>query len=465
MTRRNDRALARRQDPRHREHRIHGRLVDVWNETLGSTLSADAAAGDNVLAVDDIAAFDDDGGFLRIGGTSGQVIEYTGTTEDDDSDKGTILLAAALDVSAEEDDDIDVWNDFYDMVDTVQYALVAVEGDDDNEETIDATVADGLNLVTGQRGRVAETVVLERDGDEWEIIRVKGRPAEAGANGGIRFEADDVRTITSGDVAAGVATVQLSHRPIDESLVLFFGIPQEPTRYTVNYAARTVTVPLDGWEPAGERIWVHYAYLQGVLTPGAADTEPISHVGTITRSYVDFTSLPLPAGTQDGDLLVLSMVGGTVSCTDGRMTRRLDYTIPTSVSPGGVWTGVANGSGDDLGAVLTRTGTGSSAAVLSVFRGVSEITAIETVTTTDPGAGAVPSVDARFAILAAFAGFGVVDGPIVGPTEYAIAGQSAGTGKSVAEIDYWQGDAPSPAGVVGVSGSFRGLGLAVIGVD
>lgn len=243
-----------------RRDRITGRLLRVWEESIGTSLTADAAVAATTLSVDDVSPFNDDGdgGWLQVGA---QVIAYT--TVDDDA--STITLATAITTLVEDGEDVAVWNDLYDEVDTVQRAHVVVEGDDNNHDVIEAVVADTVSdLANGDRGKPRETVVLERDGDEWELIRVKGRPSKSR---GHKYEADDTHTLTATDITAGTVTFPLTHRPLDESLKAWLGgVFQEPTEYTINYAAKTITWPLDGWESAGLRIAVHYAYRPALVS-------------------------------------------------------------------------------------------------------------------------------------------------------------------------------------------------------
>ena len=240
-----------------RRDRITGRLLRAWEEPQGTSLTADHAIAATTLNVDDVSAFNDDGegGWLYIGS---QVVAYT----DVDDDASTITLAAGLAAAAADGDEVSVWNDLYGEVDTVQWADVAVEGEDHNFDTIRAVVADTVNdLANGDRGKPRETVVLERDGDEWELIRVKGRPSKSR---GHKWEANDVYTLTAADITAGYAVAPLSFRPTEESVKLVLaGVPQRPTEWAIDYAAQEITVPLDSWSRAGDIVWSHYDYLAG----------------------------------------------------------------------------------------------------------------------------------------------------------------------------------------------------------
>jgi hypothetical protein len=239
--------------------REHGRIMSVETKTRGDALAEDAAAAATTLVVGDAGDFDEDGGWLLI---NDQVVEYLEV----DDDESTITLAEGLDAAGSEGDAVHVWSTLYDEVVDYQEALVEVDGEYDNPEPVVAEVAEGVgDLPEGDRGAAGESCTLLRvSDDEWEIVGVGGRSRKSKS---IRFEADDVYVLTADDVTAGVATFPLSHRPIDESVdARWRTVSQEPTEYTVNYDAKTITWPLDGFEQAGDRIWVHYAYRKGVRT-------------------------------------------------------------------------------------------------------------------------------------------------------------------------------------------------------
>lgn len=249
--------------------RIQGRIVNVWTTPAATTLNASAAIGATVLSVDDASIFNDDGdgGSLLVGT---QVTTYT--TVDDDA--GTVTIPApGLTVAADVDDSVTVWSELYGLEDSRQWASVEPAGKGDRADHIEAVVRDSLELVDGDRGKRGEacTLVRESGSDTWTVKGIHGRPRKAR---GLKAEANDAYTLTTNDVARGYATIPLSHSPIEESLKLTFGtVPQEPSNYTVNYDAKTITFPLEGWETAGLRISTHYWYQQGPVKP------PISCAG------------------------------------------------------------------------------------------------------------------------------------------------------------------------------------------
>lgn len=281
--------------------RMQGRIVNVWTTPAATTLKASAAIGATVLSVDDASILNDDGdgGSLLIGS---QVTTYTAV----DDDAGTVTIPApGLTAAADADDPVFVWSELYGMVDDRQWAAVEPAGKGDRADHIDAIVDDSVELTDGDRGKRGEacTLVRESGSDTWVVKRVFGRPRKAR---GMKAEAHDAYTLTAADKTAGTATIPLSHAPIDESVKLTFGtVPQEPSNYTVNYDAATITFPLAGWESAGRRFSMHYWYVRGpvkVPVPAA----PVVIGSTTAEGSSGTLSLALPAGWQSGDLFVLA---------------------------------------------------------------------------------------------------------------------------------------------------------------
>lgn len=239
---------------------LQGRVTNVSDDDLGSSLVGDHAAGATSLTVLNAADFDEDGGTLVI---NDQQIVYTSCNDDTDTD--TITLEAGLVAAADDGDTVSVWDTLREVVAVDKTATVDVG--DDYSDDIEATVALHLvdHLVEGPRGDDGESVVLEldEDDDEWKVVEILGLGGPGAS--GLRAEWDDTYVLTAADIAAGTATFTLTHRPAEEWLVAFLaGVPQRPSNYTLDYDAQQVTWPLSGWEKAGDRIWVHYAYRRGV---------------------------------------------------------------------------------------------------------------------------------------------------------------------------------------------------------
>lgn len=238
--------------------RLQGRVTNVSDDDLGSSLDGDHAVGATTLKVNNAADFDEDGGTLVI---NDQQIVYTSC--DDDTD--TITLSEGLAAAADDGDTVSVWDTLREVIAVDKTA--AVDVGPDYADDIAAVVALHLvdHLEEGPRGDDGESVILELDeeDDEWKVVEILGLGGPGAS--GTQFEADDVHVLTAGDVNVGSAVFQLSHRPVDESVKAFLGpLAQEPTEWGIDYQNRTVTLALSGVEEAGDRIWVHYAYRKGL---------------------------------------------------------------------------------------------------------------------------------------------------------------------------------------------------------
>lgn len=327
--------------------RSTGRLINVWEPQVGTTLAADASAGATSITVDDPSCFDEAGGSLYIGS---QVVKYS--TFDDETGVVTFAGTATLTEAAATDDPVYRWSTLYNDVETVQKAEVAVEGDRDQADTLHVEVADTVTyLANGDRGLDGENCTIERDGDVWRLISAHGRPSKAR---GVKFETDDAYTITDADVTAGTVTFSLSQQPITESLKLWWRTTfQPPTEYTVNESAQTVTMTLGSFVAAGDRIFVHYAYRRG-LGPAGVSPVVFSVVGYTVEYGFTATSIAWPSGTADGDLFVyasLNRTSQTNACGDSRATLWVEQPL---ASPNGVsntvkiWRGTVSTTGTPL---------------------------------------------------------------------------------------------------------------------
>jgi hypothetical protein len=238
-------------------------VVDIL--PLRAALDGDHAINSTTLTVVvSEAVFDEAGGQVLVND-----VLYTYTAYDDDA--GTLTLAGTgLTAAAADDDWVNVYEPLYNAIKTTKSGRVRLLGAADNDEPISAVFAQQLldKLSGGIRGTVGEECLLELDGETWRIIDIYGLDDPDTGPAGPKWEADDTYVLTSADITAGTATVPLSHQPIPESLVAFFGVMgQRPSNYTINYGAQTITWPLAGWEAAGDRIWVHYAYRKGTSEP------------------------------------------------------------------------------------------------------------------------------------------------------------------------------------------------------
>ena len=233
----------------------HGRVLAVNEETLGSELVADHAAGVTSLTVEDAADFDEDGGWLKVGD---QVVQYT----DVDDDTGTITLAATLEAAGEEGDRVWLWDEMRLVVTTDKVAHVELDGDDDDADSLEATIPLHLldDLPEGIRGGVTgESVLLEQDGDEWRIVDVLG-VADSGAHGTQFWQ--DTHTVAE----VGDQHIALTHEPLPHSEHLYWnGLYQPGTEWVRSGQAMTVGDGA-GRLRLGDELTVEYAYMVGVAT-------------------------------------------------------------------------------------------------------------------------------------------------------------------------------------------------------
>jgi hypothetical protein len=202
-----------------------------------------------------------------INGTVYTYTAYDDGDEDEDTFPTLTLASPGLTAASADDDWVNVYDPLYSTIKTTKAARVRLLGATDNDDTIRAEFAQQLldKLSGGIRGTIGEECLLELDNTTWRIIEIFGLDdPSTGLGSGARWEADDTYTLTAADITAGTATFPLTHQPIDESLMAVLGIPQPPTEYSIDYAAQTITWPLDGWEEEGDVIWVHYEYQVGV---------------------------------------------------------------------------------------------------------------------------------------------------------------------------------------------------------
>lgn len=178
---------------------------------------------------------------------------------------------------------------------------------------------------------------------------------------------------------AGTVTWLLTYVPIQESLLIRWhagggaGIAQiSPENWTLGDDGRTVTIlDPDGVLEVGDFFSAQYQFLD-VVNDDPPDPIPAS-LTVIGATHVGYTSssIPLPTGTEEGDLLVVVVAGDAGStCSDARITTQ-------HVDSGNgyvVGYGYADGSGDPV-AVSMGTGgpTHSCRAELAAFRVTGEV--------------------------------------------------------------------------------------------
>lgn len=264
----------------------HGRILNVQLVTYGSELAADTAAGATTLVVEDAADFDETGGHLLV---NDELIAYTAV----DDETGAIALATPLITAAEEGDRVKLFDPLYSTVTTEKLAFCKVDGDEDDADPVEATLA--LHLVDkieeGIRGVTGESVLLELDGDEWRVVDVLGfGDPETGA-GATKFYQDQTTVATVGD-----QTVHLTFEPIAHSEHVYWnGIYQPGSEWSRTGQVVAVTDD-DSVIEVDDILVVEYAYrsgfgapiIPGVETPidPAPATDPIIYDGSGTGGGV-----------------------------------------------------------------------------------------------------------------------------------------------------------------------------------
>lgn len=269
----------------------HGRILAVNRVYLGSELVGDHAAGVTTLLVEDPVDFDELGGWLSV---NDQLLEYTSC----DDETGELTLATALPVGGYDGDRVYPWDTLYRELASDTVAQVELDGEDDNADPIEATVAHHLvrSLEEGIRALTGESVLLELDGDEWRVVDVRGATTQAATSTSVRFMQDRFT------VATGTDAFKLTYLPITNSEHLYWhpgagaGIYQ--TQGTGWYRTEQ-TVHLTG-SPApaevGDVVTVEYAYNDGAYLPpdplgwGSGDWSylQIDPTDTVDRSAVAF---------------------------------------------------------------------------------------------------------------------------------------------------------------------------------
>lgn len=332
---------------------VDGTLQLVTIEPLGSTLIAAASVGALTLSVDWAVDFAEDGGQCRVNG--GASLEFTSADQDAD----TVTLAKPLTAGAEIGDPVDVLN----VRDQPAQKWVAVVELADDQEPVDAIIPIGLipHFREGDE-QAGQQVSLRRD--EHGDYVVTGRPDDIPER---EVAAAQAGTVVSGP---GQAKITLPWEPIENSEHVYWnGIYQPSTEWS--RLERVITIPdPDALLRAGDELDVEYLYYTGQIASEAGGVEILDVAGATTGTHEQTATtsskehVPLPAGTTEGDLLVLvarGWVGASggdttsgMTVTDGRFT--LAYSSFTSTEAAAVWIGVADGSTSEV--VVNTVGNG-----------------------------------------------------------------------------------------------------------
>lgn len=157
---------------------MYGRVTALTALVLGDELAADVLAGATTITVDDIADFDEDGGWARVGGESGELVEYA--TADDET--GILALVDPIVGAYSEGDRVDVWDPTIsgDGAVAIDYEADLSPDDDITGDPLQASVHHSLVplLETGIREKGSEAVQLAWDGDDLHVVNVLGKLAE-----------------------------------------------------------------------------------------------------------------------------------------------------------------------------------------------------------------------------------------------------------------------------------------------
>lgn len=148
-----------------------GRVLAVNAYPLGDELTADTAAGATSITVSDAADFSEGGGWLVL--AESQTVAYTAA----DDQTGVLTLAEPTTVTAYEGDTVHVWDDTKGAVSHEVVAMVALEGEDQDADAMEATVPHALipYLPEDIRSVESEFVSLEWTDGELTVRDVLNR--------------------------------------------------------------------------------------------------------------------------------------------------------------------------------------------------------------------------------------------------------------------------------------------------
>jgi hypothetical protein len=171
------------------------------------------------------------------------------------------------------------------------------------------------------------------------------RPFDDRPGGGTALFHEDSKKVEN----TGDQLIRLTHLPIENSEHVYWNAVYQPsTEWT--RTNKIVTVP---GGPMRVNDWLHVEYAYVEAPPAPVTPSLTATAGFDLPRDTLMTSLPLPAATQLGDVLVINAIsgfGGWAVCEipDGRMTRIAHHTTHGS-GPGGRLWGVWVGYADNLG--------------------------------------------------------------------------------------------------------------------
>lgn len=358
---------------------IPGHLVGVTERRYGSTLTADLVVGDTVLNVASTIYFDEEnGGDLLVGGVR---LSYAAFDDPEDFDTDTdgpttLTLTAPSTVAADEGDAVWVYDPTTGADDPAADLIALVTIDDrDPGDALPATIRSGLEeqLDSDFETYLGKAVDLEVEAGELMLVNIRGSRRTGKVQG-----------YQDGHVAASASDLSffLTYRPLPGSTIHFYwnGIEQEDDAWSLDGWTFTVNDP-DGLAEADDRFYVKYLYTDPTLRPPI--TGSVTLVGTQTlQNNLGLTSADLPAGTQTGDILLLSITSGGIvgtnpTSSDPRMTVQNDDPANHLFTA----FGLEDGSGDPVTFSVSDTEYNGQI-VLAVYRPTGVVSHVESNGTT-----------------------------------------------------------------------------------
>lgn len=352
-------------------HIIGGPADPDWD---GSVLTAALVIGDTVLHVEDVADFDEDAaerdaavllgmeldGDGNLDPTTGTAMAYTAV----DDDAGTVTLAAASTIAADAGDRVYIQNAVTGLLVGEAEVLISVDGSDTTGDALPATLSLELLATAGNVDLTDQAVEFDEDEDGQLVI---GRFLGLGtATGDVKFMQDQF-TVSE----LGAQTLTLSFEPILNSEHLYWhpgsgaGIYQPGSEWSRDRWDVSVPDP-DGRLAVDDALVMEYAYRTRGSKPVVLASMFLIGSGHVVSGA---TSIDLPSGTVEGDLIVLAIAAHAITpadCPDDRIlvshAEILNPSSPTMSSFIGY--GIADASGDPLPLTLPS----ASRAEVAVFR-------------------------------------------------------------------------------------------------
>lgn len=299
---------------------VFGRVVgDPFNDYAGATVAVAVTIGDTWIEVDDVSDFDEDaavnGGTLIVGlevDQDGEVDESNATRipySTFDEDAGTVTLTAPSPVAIAAGDFLWTLDPVSDgpVFDVTVY--VQIEGADQDGDPLPALAAH--ELITAVDVSEVEGMPVELSVDEDDQLVARPVAGNRSKGGRVKFYQDSLAV-----EAVGEQILKLTYRPVKNSEHLYWNGVYQPGSEWSRAGWRVAVPDADGVIEVDDQLVMEYAY---------RDPEPRPVLGAslflvgVTTSTTHVTEIDLPAGTQAGDLMVLSLcAANNADCTDPR---------------------------------------------------------------------------------------------------------------------------------------------------